>query len=105
MSRKELPRLVARRTPEIEALLQEIWLLRPDLADKSKLTVFLSLGAFAREEKGVARLPSAVPEQPTANRAIAEAQLAVPTETKEPLEEKPVSPPEVNNISDDVEWD
>lgn len=105
MSRKEIPRLVARRTPEIEALLQEIWRLRPDLADKSKLTIFLSLDALAREAKGTVRWSSGASEKNDATEAPAAAQMSVSTEKKEQSVGEPISPKEEINISDDVEWD
>ena len=55
MSKKDIPRLVVRRTPEIESLLQELWHLRPELAEKSKLTILLSLDAFIRESRDAGR--------------------------------------------------
>lgn len=87
---KELPKLTARRTPEIEGLLQELWSLRPELEDKNKLTIFLGLDALVRE------LKSKVSFSPTHEPAASE---------EEPTLETEAEVIKAAAVSDDVDWD
>lgn len=104
MSKKDIPRLVARRTPEIETLLQDIWRLQPDIADRCKLTIYLSLGAFARELRGTPRLSPAV-KQALPTTLVTETQPTEAADVKKHFSEEAISPQKANKISDDVEWD
>ena len=51
MSGKPMQTIVARRTPDVESLLQQLWSLRPELADKNKVTILLALAALLRESQ------------------------------------------------------
>ncbi|KPQ32132.1 MAG: hypothetical protein HLUCCA11_22300 [Phormidesmis priestleyi Ana] len=86
---KELPKLTARRTPDIEGLLQELWSLRPELENKNKVTILLSLAALVRECKKV---------YPAANDCFssAEESLLGPAAKAKVIEKAPVS--------SDIEW-
>ena len=105
MSGKNIPRLVVRRTPEIEALLQDIWHLQPDIVDKNKLTIYLSLSALARELKGIPRLSSVVVEANAATTHVTGNQQTEATDIQKPVAEEPISSQKADNVSDDVEWD
>lgn len=85
-----MPKLTARRTPEIEGLLQELWSLRPELQDKNKLTILLGLDALVREFRGKAYLSAA-------NNALIQEEKTM----REPILEDIKGA----SVSDDVEWD
>ena len=44
-------RLYVHRTQSLEALLQELWALRPELKDKPSMTVYMGTAALIREVK------------------------------------------------------
>jgi hypothetical protein len=44
-------RLYVHRTQALEALLQELWILRPELKDKAAMTVYMGTAALLREVK------------------------------------------------------
>ncbi|KPQ31037.1 MAG: hypothetical protein HLUCCA11_24475 [Phormidesmis priestleyi Ana] len=44
-------RLYVHRTQALEALLQELWRLRPELKDKAAMTVYMGTAALLREVK------------------------------------------------------
>lgn len=44
-------RLYVHRTQSLEALLQELWALRPELKDKPSMTVYMGMAALIREVK------------------------------------------------------
>jgi hypothetical protein len=44
-------RLYVHRTQALEALLQELWVLRPELKDKPAMTVYMGTAALLREVK------------------------------------------------------
>lgn len=52
-------RLYVHRTQSLEALLQELWALRPELKDKPSMTVYMGTAALIREAKHSAVLMSA----------------------------------------------
>ena len=105
MSGKEVPTLEARRTPEIEEILQNIWELKPAITGKSKLTIYLSLCALARELRDIPRLSSAVIEASTATTYAEETQQTDATDTQKLSAEEPTISQKADNVSDDVEWD
>lgn len=44
-------RLYVHRTQALESLLQELWMLRPELKDKAAMTVYMGTAALLREVK------------------------------------------------------
>jgi hypothetical protein len=52
-------RLYVHRTQSLEALLQELWALRPELKDKPSMTVYMGTAALIREAKHSATFMSA----------------------------------------------
>lgn len=44
-----LPQISARRTEELEAMLQELWVLRSELKGKNALTIYCAIAALLRE--------------------------------------------------------
>lgn len=44
-------RLYVHRTQALEVLLQELWVLRPELKDKAAMTVYMGTAALLREVK------------------------------------------------------
>lgn len=105
MSGKDIPRLVVRRTPEIEGLLQDVWQLQPNIADKYKLTIYLSLGALVRELRGISTLPSVMAEESTMTTYAMEIQPTESADIQKLLAEESASSQAADNVSDDVEWD
>jgi len=92
----DIPRLAARRTPEVERVLQQLWTLRPDLIGQHKLTIFLSLEAFVRE--------SATSTEPSFAIADETGAESKPSEHI-PVLETVASSLAQSEESDDVEWD
>lgn len=68
----------ARRTDSLEALLQELWTLRPELEGKPSLTIYMSFAALIRECERLTDVP--------AGGAVS-ANIAVPLETSTDFEE------------------
>ena len=52
-------RLYVHRTQSLEALLQELWTLRPELKEKKSMTVYLGTAALLREVKQTAAVMNA----------------------------------------------
>jgi hypothetical protein len=44
-------RISVQRTETVEALLQELWMLRPELKDRSSMTVLMAISALTRESR------------------------------------------------------
>lgn len=62
MSGKQTQTIVARRTPDVEKLLQQLWSLRPELEDKNKVTIVLALAVLLRESQRMLSFSSLVSE-------------------------------------------
>lgn len=81
------PILSARRTDSLEALLQKLWTLRPELKEKQAITVTLAVAALIREVERTDRM----------GPSTAVADNVVTTAASEP-KARPA------NVSDDIEW-
>lgn len=89
-------RLVVLRTKPIEALLQEIWAVRPDIRNKISLTVSTAFAALVRE--GNHSSAAVVPESHIHQQAPA----AVPEIKPSPVASLPVEPINAaSTVSDD----
>lgn len=90
----QTPILSARRTDSLEALLQKLWTLRPEIKEKQAITVTLAVAALIRE---VERTDRTGPSTDNAVSTVA-AESADTTTAPEPGA-RPA------DVSDDVEWD
>lgn len=59
MSTKARWSIAARRTPEIESLIQELWSLSPELRELGTVTILLALAALTRKSKRILTIPLA----------------------------------------------
>lgn len=57
---KDCLRISVRRTDDVECLLELVWTLRPELRDKVKLTVLLSIDALVRQQQAILSASSAL---------------------------------------------
>lgn len=101
----DVPRIVARRTPEIERVLQMVWRLRPDLAGQMKLTVFLSLEALARESEGFAKHSLYGQKAHDTPLSAKQPSIEIDTDERSPNPEEVTSSFAELEKSDDIEWD
>lgn len=104
MSGKPMQTIVARRTPDVESLLQQLWSLRPELADKNKVTILLALAALLRESQRMLSLSaSAADAGPVKTVTVAESNAARPIAVADVVDSEGAAavptPPEAD------EWD
>lgn len=76
MRSKERQTIVARRTPDVESLLQQLWSLRPELADKNKITILLALAALLRESQRLLSFSASSADAGLVKTAVAESDAA-----------------------------
>lgn len=79
-------RIVVLRTTPIEALLQEIWAVHPEIRNKISLTVSTAFAALVREDKRASAVvipESSIPQQ---------SSVALPEIEPLPVEPLPVEP-------------
>lgn len=89
-------RIVVLRTRAVEALLQEIWAVRPEIRNKISLTVSTAFAALVRENKRISAVvipESSIPQQ---------APVGLPDIEPLPVESLPVEPIHAaSTVSDD----
>lgn len=103
MSTKPMQTIVARRTPDVESLLQQLWSLRPELADKNKMTILLALAALLRESRQTLGLLPAATKTGVVNTTAANEGNETETIAAEAVGNQ--SAAEVPNASEADEWD
>lgn len=88
------PIISARRNDKLEAMLQKLWRLRPELEGKQAGTIMAGVSALLRETERTDSLGAQVAAAPT---------VAMP----EPMavDETAEDDPDEDDVSTDVEWD
>lgn len=89
-------RMVVLRTDDFEALLQELWTLRPELKDKPTVTVHCGTIALIRETKLTFAALC-----PTSSSSGSMISMHQPTKPSEPLQEEAVSDSSQNAYSEE----
>lgn len=87
---KQTAILSARRTDSLEALLQKLWALRPELKDKQAITINLGVAALIREVERADQVGTHL------------SQLSPPPSMETTAAPEPNVRPA--DVSDDVEW-